>query len=243
MRYRERLNIIFMPDHGPRKNITMRRSRFYLLILFFLCLPFITVLLLVQCWFLWQENSILKSDIEKFESDYQNAELRAEKLENLELLLQEENVEGREILLRQLAKDDTSLKTASLTDEESVLNQDGPGHDEFPVVNTGKIKIENVQVRVLRGNTLRVGLDIHNTQNEKLISGKITADLITAEGEKQPLIFPADGTDNFKINRFKRTVITTRTPEGISLVNARIILEVREQNGEILFQNIYDLQR
>ena len=243
MRYRERLNIIFMPDTGPRKSITMRRSRFYLLILFFTCMPFITLFLSLECWFLWHENTILRDNIEKFEYDYQNAEQRAERLENLESLLEEEKLAGREILLRQLAMYDKPVVEGADVEDERNLQQPGPGHEEFPAIDTGKVKVDNVQVRALRGNTLRVGLDIRNNNNERLISGEIVATLVTADGNKESLVFAPQGSSTFRINRYKRAVMNTHLPIKANLVNASIILEVKEQNGDILYQNIFDIQR
>lgn len=241
MRYRERLNIILMRDNGPRRSFRMRGSRFYLLAFFFLSMPCLALLLGLQCWRLWHDNDILRDNLAKFELDYQLAEQKAARLEQLEDLLDEENVSAREILVRQLARNgqpapDLEAETAEMADE-------GPGHEEFPVIDNGRVKIENVQVRAIRGHTLRVGLDLRNPENESLLSGVVGATLVTADGEKKPLTFYPSGAGNFRINRYKRAVMTAQAPFNANLVNASIILEVRERDGDILYQNIYAVQR
>ncbi len=237
-----------MRDNGPRSNFRIRRSRFYLLIIFFSCLPFLCLLLAIQCYVLWEDNQKLRLGVERFEADYQAAEARAERLENLEALLREEDVPGREILVRQLAKADQPQDVDENPPQEPAENAhgaeaEGPGHEEFPVVNTGRVKVSNVQVRAIRGNALRIGLDLRNPDSEQLLSGLVDAVLITANGEKRELSFTPRDVGNFRINRFKRTVMMAQVPRGISLVNARIILEVRSQSGEVIYSNIFAVQR
>lgn len=252
MRYHERLNIIFMRDNGPRHSIRLRRSRFYLLIIFFSCLPFLCLLLAIQCWLLWDMNVKLRANVERFETDYQAAEARAEKLENIEALLREENVPAREIILRRLAAD-TSLpstgdhaennsETVPTESTDTQLMAEGPGHEEFPAINTGRVKVDNVQVRAMRGNVLRIGLDLRNPDSEQLLSGEVGATLVTANGEKKILRFVPENVGSFRINHFKRTVMSAHVPRGINLVNGQIIIDVKNQEGKELYRNIFAIQ-
>lgn len=210
-------------------------------------MPFLCVLLAIQCWLLWEDNLKLRENVERFEMDYQTAEFRAERLENLEILLQEENISGRELILRQLAqsgKEDAVIEEATIEEPAPDLtSESGPGHEDFPVIDTGRVKIENVQIRALRGKNLRVGLDLRNPDNENLLAGEVEATLVTADGERKILSFAPQDAGNFRINRFKRAVMTAQTPNDANLVNASIILEVREQNGDVLYQNIFAVQR
>lgn len=233
-----------MRDNGPRRSFRIRRSRFYLVIFFFLSMPFLCCLLAAQCWILWQENDSLRTSVERFETDYQLAEARAERLENLEELLKEENISARELLVRQLAHTDAAPESfeepAQIPDPPL---PEGPGHEEFEVIDTGRVKIDNVQVRATRGNNLRIGLDVRNPENESLLAGDITATLVTNDGEKKPLSFTPQEAGNFRINRFKRAVMTARAPRDATLVNASVIMEVRDNDGAIIYQNIFDVQR
>lgn len=247
MRYHEKMDIIFMRDNGPRRSFRLRRSRLYLLAIFFISLPFLCILLSVQCWLLWNENQDLRLNIERFELDCQAAEYRAERLENLEALLQETNISGREIILRQLGRSDQpeSPIIEEETPEASHTAEmaEGPGHEEFSAIDKGRIKIDNVQVRAMRNNAVRLGLDLRNPPNENLLSGEVAAVLVTADGNKNMLSFTPQDAGNFRINKFKRAVMTARTPRGISLINASVILEIRDQDGDIIYQNIFAVQR
>lgn len=247
MRYHEKMDIIFMRDNGPRRSFRLRRSRLYLLAIFFISLPFLCVLLSIQCWLLWNENQNLKLNIERFELDYQAAQYRAERLENLEAFLQEGNSSGREILLRQLGRadhpDSSLIQDESPAISSGVEMAEGPGHEEFAAIDKGRIKIDNVQVRAMRNNSVRLGLDLRNPPNENLLAGEVVAVLVTADGKENMLNFMPQDAGNFRISKFKRAVMTARTPRGISLINASVILEIRDQSGDTIYKNIFAVQR
>lgn len=247
MRYHEKMDIIFMRDNGPRRSFRVRRSRLYLLTIFFISLPFLCILLSVQCWLLWNENQNLRLNIERFELDCQKAEYRAERLENLEALLQEANISGRELLIRQLGRSGQpelpDIEEESPIEPPNIELAEGPGHEEFSAIDKGRIKIDNVQVRVRRDNALRVGLDLRNPPNEELLTGEVVAFLITADGKKSMLSFAPQDAGNFRINKFKRAVMTARVPRETSLINSSVILEIRDQEGNIIYQNIFAVQR
>lgn len=270
MRYREQLNIIFMRDNGPRRSLRIRRSRFYLLIIFFASLPFLCILLSIQCWLLWEDNQKLHESVERFESDCQAAEARAERLENLEEFLREENVPARGVLVRQLARDASQdiIPPAQPREQQSAppppreTNEngsiqakvetevqekpelaDGPGHEEFPAIDTGRVTVSNVQARAMRGNSLRIGLDLRNPENGTLLIGEVDATLVTASGEKHELVFAPHNVGSFRINRFKRTVMVAHVPREVNLADSQIILEVKNQDGEIIYSNIFAVQQ
>lgn len=241
MRYHERLNIIFMRDNGPRRSFRIRRSRLYLLFSFFICLPFICALLAVECWHLWTENLQLRENVEKFEADYQKAVSRAQRLENLEILLEEKSVPGRDLLLRQIAPKEDKPEAEKLQESSELV--EGPGHEEFPAVDSGRVLVSNVQVRAMRGNILRIGLDLRNPEANELLSGVVSATLITDTGEKYVLAFMPHDVGAFRINRFKRTVMNAQLPRNVNSVDSQIILEVKDQQGQELYRNIFPVQR
>lgn len=245
MKYCERLNIIFMRDNGPRRSFRVRRGRFFALLLFFACLPLVSGLLGWQCWNLWQENKILRENVLRFESDYQEAQATAERLENLDELLREEGVQGRELVLRKLARTDGVDATPSDEPRPAVdpAMGDGPGHEDFPAVDTGYVKVGNVQARALRAGKLRIALDLRNTDNQKIASGTVLATLVTADGARHVLRFEPEDVGNFRISRFKRTVMVARLHEQLSLVNAQVILEVKSQDQNVEYRNIFAVER
>ncbi|MBD5557966.1 MAG: hypothetical protein HDQ92_05350 [Desulfovibrio sp.] len=249
MRYREQLGIILMRDNGPRRSFRLRRSLFFVLVAFFACLPFLCAALGWQCWQLWQENASLRANMQRFEMDTQAAQATAERLQNFEELLREEGVQGRELLLRRLARagGETQPEASPAAETPQAASAaalgEGPGHEEFPEVDTGAIKVGNVQARALRGNGLRIGLDLRNPDSQKLLAGSVSATLVTASGQKCPLAFDPEDVGNFRISRFKRAVMVARVPEQYSLVNAQVIIEVREQDADLIYRNIFAVER
>ena len=248
MRYHEHLGIILMRDNGPRRSFRLRRSSFFALVVFFSCMPFLCAVLAWQCWQLWQENTSLRAYMQRFEMDCQTAQATAERLQNFEELLREEGVQGRELLLRRLARGSAEAQPEAAAPGDTAQAAgpalgDGPGHEEFPVVDTGVIKVSNVQARALRGNGLRIGLDLRNADSQKLLAGSVSATLVTASGQKCPLAFDPEDVGNFRISRFKRAVMVARVPDQYSLVNAQVILEVRQQDADLIYRNIFAVER
>lgn len=247
MRYREKLTIMIMRDNGPRRSFTLRRSNFFLLLVFFGCLPFLCLLLATQTWLLWQENIKLRESMKNSETDFKELTARAERLERLEELLNEENVQPRQILARQLAR---AIRPEPVPDEpeegdaaKGGENTEGPGHEEFPAIDTGRVKVSNVMARAIRNNRLRIGLDLHNPDNEPLLSGEVKAALITARGECVQLDFTPREAGSFRISLFKRTVLNAPLPRHIDLTNAQIILEVMDQDKKPIYSNVFAVQR
>ena len=120
---------------------------------------------------------------------------------------------------------------------------EGPGHEEFPALDTGRVIVGNVQVRAMGERTIRVSADLRNPENEPLLSGEVTAILLTANGERLPLSFTPKEVGSFRISRFKRTVMQAPVPRGANVVNSQVILEVRDQGGNPLYRNIFAVQR
>lgn len=256
MKYREQLSVILMRDNGPRRSFRLRRSRFFALLVFFASMPVLCGLLAWQCWLLWEENTALRENVQRFETDSQTAQARAERLETLEALLAEEGVHGRELVLRRLAGGHApegqeeqardgghGPEAAPGSAGEQPALSDGPGHEEFPAIDTGRVRVSNVQARALHGNTLRIGLDLRNPENQKLLAGTVTATLVTAAGQRHELAFDPEDVGNFRISRFKRSVMVARVPEQFSLVNAQVILEVRDTASHVIYRNIFAVER
>ncbi len=247
MKYKESLSIIFMRDNGPRRSFRFRRGRFYAALVFFACLPVLSAALGWQCWQLWQENAALRANVLRFESDYQGAQATAERLEHLEELLREEDVQGRDLVLRRLGGEKAEVEAPPADRDENGKSEalrgtEGPGHEEFPAIDLDYVKVGNVQVRALRGGKLRLALDLRNADNQRLASGSVGGTLITADGVKHALSFDPENVGDFRISRFKRTVIVVRLPGRIDLVNAQVILEVRNQDESVVYRNIFPVE-
>ena len=70
----------------------------------------------------------------------------------------------------------------------------------------------------------------------------MTGTLITADGAKHALSFDPENVGDFRISRFKRTVIVVRLPGRLDLVNAQVILEVRNQDESVVYRNIFPVE-
>ncbi len=92
----------------------------------------------------------------------------------------------------------------------------GPGHEEFTVLDNGRVKISNVQVKRVGSNGLRIGLDLRNPDNEKMLTGEISVTLLTADGQKSPLIFGSPGIGIFQDKPFQKSHDDFPIPAEIS---------------------------
>lgn len=243
MRYHERLNIVFMLDNGPRRGFRIRRSHFYLLLIVVVSLPFLCLILALQCWTLWRDNSFLRENTARIENEVITAENRARRLETLETLLNEENLSVRDILSRRAASAKKTAPTVAETPETSPAQIDGPGHEEFPAADTGRVKVTDVRVRITRGHSLRVSLDLRNPAADEVLNGEVKATLATADGEKYDLTFVPRDAGAFRINRFKRAVLTASVPRAFKLQNSEVIVEITDAKGETMYRNIFAVSR
>jgi len=259
LKYRENLSIILMRDNGPRRSFRVRRGRFLAVLVLAACLPAVCAALAWLCWTLWQQNVQLRDSILRFESEYQAAEATAERLENLEELLQEEGVSGRELVLRRLgagapagesssegaapgASGEQPQEKAPAENSDAARLAEGPGHAEFPSIDRDYVKVGNVQVREIRGGKLRLALDLRNSDSQKILSGVVSGILLTADGKTHPLRFDPEDVGNFRISRFKRAVMVASAEGQLNLTNSQVILEVRNQDNTLVFRNIYAVE-
>jgi len=259
LKYRENLSIILMRDNGPRRSYRVRRVRFWAAFGVMACMPLLCVALGWLCWVLWQQNVQLRDNVLRFESDYQTAQASAERLENLDELLREENISGRELVLRRLGSGGMAAEAPgegpavagpnSAPAEkqqggagDGARRADGARHEVFPAIDLDYVKVGNVQVREIRGGKLRIALDLRNADNQKILSGVVSGTLLTADGKTYPLRFDQEDVGSFRISRFKRAVMVTAAEKQTSLVNAQVILEVRGQDDSVVFRNIYAVE-
>ncbi len=121
-------------------------------------------------------------------------------------------------------------------------DQDGPGHIVVEVVDTGKVLIENVISRMVGANRLRTSLDIRNPGDES-ITGDITCTLSLASGKTIPLELTPENMSKFKIAKWKKTVFFANMPEGTDTFNAQVLMEVKDDKGELIYQNVFAIEQ
>ncbi|MDR2819070.1 MAG: hypothetical protein LBB60_00855 [Desulfovibrio sp.] len=251
---KEFLNIIIIRDNGPRHSFRVRRGRFIFALLFFISSPLLAGALSVFSWRLWQENGQLHENTLRLEGELNVAQITAERLENLEELLREDNAQERAIIVRgaadtppnvpaEAAENAASDRPAGQAAAERKDAGDVPAQGEFPAVNTEYLKVDNVRVRALRDGKIRISLDLHNTDSQKILSGTVRAVLVTSNGTRQDLSFTPEDVGDFKISRFKRTVMVAGQLDRLSLVNAQVIIEVLAAENTVAFRNIFAVER
>jgi hypothetical protein len=235
-----------MRDKGRRHSFRVPTTFLYALLCCILCMPF---LLCGLGWFSWhirQENILLRENVQRFEDGFQKAQKTAERLENLEELLSEDAVPGRDVLARGLAASQEASSPPRQDppdDEDAAPAPTAATQDVFPALDADYIKVDNVQARVLTESRLRVALDLRNTDNQKIAAGRVSVQLLTVDGARHDLVFaPANATD-FRISRFKRTIMFARLSPQVNTTNAQIILEVRKDDNTVVYRNIFSVER
>jgi hypothetical protein len=267
LKYRERLSIVFMRDKGPRRSFSLRFDVFLYIGVFVCCLPFLLAGVSWFAWDVWSENRQLRDDVIRFETDLRNEQANVERLENIEELLREAGTRGGDVFARRLAATGEAPKDEPPPDvpeptEETPPAEEAPaaaaaageapkagetpadsGQGAFEVVDTGYVNVENVQIRALRGGKMRIALDIRNPDARKSISGKVQATLLRSDGSQGKIEFVPSDLGEFRINRFKRTVIPAFLPGETELVNAQVIVEVLGANGSVAYRNVFPVER
>ncbi|MDR3319701.1 MAG: hypothetical protein LBS77_01815 [Desulfovibrio sp.] len=249
---REYFSIVIMSDK-TRHSFRMRGGLFYALLCVVACLPLLVVGLGWFSYRVWQENNHLRDSTLRFKDDFQKARSTAERLENMEKLFSESTAQGKDVLARRLAAPDES---GPLTRPDTPAKADnGPAQTpqpqppsmqgEFLAVNTGYVRVDNVQVRVLHENRLRIALDLRNADDQKLAVGRISAVLLTADGDgaRHELAFASDHAGNFRIRQFLRTVMLAILSPQMSLVNAQVVLEVRKEDSAVVYRDIFAVEQ
>ncbi|MDR3358608.1 MAG: hypothetical protein LBN96_07130 [Desulfovibrio sp.] len=225
---------------------------FYALLCGIICLP---LLICGLGWFsynIFKENYTLRESILRFEEDFQKAQSIAERLENIEELLDENSVAGKDILLRRLAassETDSASPSGAQADSADENRQapqspkDTP-QETVPTISTDDyIKVENVQARALRENKLRIALDLRNADTRKIAVGRVSVVLLTADGSRHEPVFVPHNVGDFRISRFKRTVMRANLAHRLNLVNAQVILEVRREDDSVVYRNLFAVER
>lgn len=260
MTYKERLSLILIREDGRRRSWRLRVGWLYLAGLGLALFPCLLAGSGWLCYSLWQKAELAQADVLRLENECETMEVKIERLENLSVLLDESAVPGREILERALAESfqppaeeeadpeqpATDERTATTKEEiqEQMTQNDGPGHAEFPAIKKDYVNVENIRVRVIKPRVLRLSLDLRNTRRN-IAEGEVTARLATSDGKETPLLFSPADVGKFRIMRFKRAVITATLPRESPLrtSGAQVVIEVKDNDGSVVFRNIFPIER
>lgn len=255
---KENITIVLLRDKGARKSFNLSFATFNFWIIFFICIPFVCGTLIWLSFKLWQENKELTLKNEQFQQESIIDKSTIARLQTFEQLINEQKKEeNSNIVLQQIAKNNEQEKIPAQTNTkpqpekpvtENQVNAtseqtNDPGHVEFPKEDTGFVKVDNVQARAGRDNKIRLTLDLTNPTPGNQISGNVKATLIAANGNKVELDFVPQDIGSFKINNFKHASMLSTQINNIPLANSQLILVVEDNDKNIVYRNLFSIER
>lgn len=244
----KKLSLLILRDNGVAWRCRMPVRLLTILLVLALLLPPLAGVGGWLAWTLWRENRVLSADAARLEKEWMTARATAERLSNVEILLQRADAGEAGAVLQNLARRTARAVPAAGPPDETAsaptpTTQEGPGHEEFPVVDTRLVVVDNAGARLMGNRKLRVALDLRNPDPKRAVAGSIRVFLITADGQTSPLEVAKESGD-FRISRFKRAVLLLSLPPGaIDITNAMIVLEVLEEGDKLAYRNIFPVQR
>lgn len=239
----EKINLLIMRDSGAARRIRMRRSLWLFLLVCSAVMPLVAA---GSLWFggkLWLKHQELLRRAQTLELESQEAKAIATRLENLEALVGKRDAAQQALLLQNL---NASREKSEAAEAEAPVVEgggEGPGHNEFPGVDTGVIAVDNVNVRLMADGKLRVVLDVRNLDSAKSVAGVVRYSLSTERGAKVALESAPPAAANFRISRFKKMVLSSTLPPDVSAVNAQVIIEVMLEGDVVAYRNVFPVAR
>ena len=101
-------------------------------------------------------------------------------------------------------------------------------------VDTGLVRVENLNARRVGARSLRVSFDLYNTEQVPQVAGKATFELILADGSGYPL--DDQGDTSYRINRLKKIVGNPTLPTEVSDTKDASILVNVLADGKLIYR-------
>lgn len=124
--------------------------------------------------------------------------------------------------------------------DSSASEDDAPPDKARGAVNTGYIRVENMQARLVDRRRIRVSVDMYSAEpGGKQLTGRTEFSLITADGQQYPL---TNEDAAFRISRFKKVVSVSKLPvSGTEVENAAVMVEVRVDD-KLIYRNMFSVE-
>ena len=101
-------------------------------------------------------------------------------------------------------------------------------------MDTGLVRVENLNARRIGARSLRISFDLYNTEQVSQVAGKATFELILADGSGYPL--DDQGDTSYRINRLKKIVGNPTLPTEVSdTTDASILVNVLA-DGKVIYR-------
>lgn len=238
----ERVSVIFMRDSGTSRRFRVSRRGMGWVVLFLALMP---PLLLVSLWHnykTWDDVSDLTAENQALHERLTLMEAAASRSAGLQAMVQKprESVE-RHLSIAANAPEGGGASVVSPT--ASPMAVEGPGHEDFPVTESGIVSLRNVMVRELNNQRMRISMDVCNLEGKGHVSGRVVCQLLTEGGAMVKLEIMPESAAVFRITRLKKAVFSCLVPRQHSIANGQMIISVFNDAGEILYRNIYAVSR
>lgn len=175
-------------------------------------------------------NANLQGENKGLEQRLVDAEVRLERLGNMEKILQSYDPAELQSLL--------SAATSEVEQKQEVPEIDL--NKVFVRVDTRQVGVENLQAKITK-RKVSVSFELNNLQSAKAVNGQADIQLIKKDGS--PVAVKLKKSDlAFQIQRFKRIQTTFVLPDGLDqkgLFGMR--LEIKGKGGDVIFAETYPL--
>jgi hypothetical protein len=197
-----------------------------------ICLVLLAAGGIVAGYTFWDKNQVLAESRKKMERRLVEMQVRLERLENVQKLL-----EGTD------PEDLTAL--AGTVGRKAAPTMPGPEihlKHLFSPFDTHLAKMENLQVQFVN-HSMRVSFEVNNLQPNKSLSGDVSFKLITNAGKQ----FKVDANSkhlNFSIQRFKRIITKFRLPKDVARDDIFALqVKIVSPKGDMIFSDTFPIYR
>ncbi|BCS88412.1 hypothetical protein [Pseudodesulfovibrio sediminis] len=173
-------------------------------------------------------NTTLQTENKDLEQRLVDAEVRLERLGNMEKILE--------------SYDPTELQSLLSAASTEVEQQDVPVEIDlnkvFVRVDTRQVGVENLQAKLVN-RKFTLSFELNNLQATKPMGGQADLSFVTKEGKAMEI--SADKNDlSFQIQRFKRIQTSFLLPDGMGKKDFfGLRLEIKGKDGNVIFAETY----
>jgi hypothetical protein len=175
-----------------------------------------------------KKNADLRSENKSLEQRLVDAEVRLERLGNMEKILQ--SYDPAEL---------QSLLSAATTEVEQEKEQEAVDLNRiFTRVDTQIVGVENLQARI-SSRKMTVSFELNNLQSARAVVGQAALSFVKKDGS----VATAKTNSNdlsFQIQRFKRIQTAFLLPDGVEQKDLfGLRLEIKGKDGDVIFAETY----
>ena len=173
-------------------------------------------------------NADLHSENKSLEQRLVDAEVRLERLGNMEKILQSYDPAELQTWLSAATSEVEELKEQVTVDLNKV----------FTRVDTQQVGVENLQAKI-SGRKIAVSFELNNLQTSTSVVGQASLSFIKKDGSA--VAASTNRSDlGFQIQRFKRIQTTFLLPDGLDQKDLfGLRLEIKGKNGKVIFAETY----